>query len=297
MNLPPPLDRTWKLLLETGRQWSAHKVMQLSAALAYYSIFSLAPLLVIIIALAGWAFGADAVRGSLDNQLQSSMGKTAAETVKSMIESAYQPKQGMWAAGLAFATLFLGASGVFGQLKDALNSIWNAPPPAVSGVTAFFRERVISFGIVLTFGFLMLVSLALTTTIAAAWDWISAWLPLSKFFLTAAGFLVSAGITATLFALIFKWLPDVPVRWRDSWIGAAFTAVLFEIGKLLLGIYLGQQSASSSYGAAGAVVLILLWIYYASIILLTGACFTRAYQDSRNAEQKPATGPVNLVTA
>lgn len=270
------------LLRATARLWTEHKVMQLAAALAYYSIFSIAPLLVVIIALVGWIFGPEAVRGQLDEQLRGSMGQPAAETVQSMVQSAYKPGQGIWATVVGLAALLLGASGVFAQLKDALNTIWNAPAQSGSGVAVFFRDRLVSFGMVLVIGFLMLTSLLLTTVIAAAWEIISGYLPLSKFFLSAAGFIVSAGIIAALFALIFRWLPDVPVRWRHAWIGGAFTAVLFEIGKLLLGVYLGREGTASSYGAAGAVVLILLWIYYTSIILLTGACFTRAFSDRRD---------------
>lgn len=269
------------LLRHTARQWSEHKVLQLAAALAYYSIFSIAPLLVVVVAMVGWIFGPEAVRGQLDEQLRATMGQAAAETVQSMVQSAYNPGQGILATTLGIATLLLGATGVFGQLKDALNTIWNAPPQSGSGVMTLLRDRLLSFGMVLVFGFLMLTSLLLTTAVAAAWDIISAFLPLSKFFLGAAGFVVSAGVTATLFACILKWLPDVDVRWRHVWVGAGFTAALFEIGKLLLGIYLGRESTESSYGAAGAVVLILLWVYYTAVIMLTGACFTRAWRDRR----------------
>jgi len=269
-----------RLLRATTRQWSEHKVLQLSAALAYYSIFSIAPLLVIVVALVGWFYGPDAARGQLADQLRTNIGQPAAETVQSMVQSAYRPGQGGWAAAIGVATLLLGASGVFGQLKDALNAIWNAPPAQGSGVITFLRARLVSFGMVLVIGFLMLISLLLTTAAAAAWNVISAHLPLSKFFLTVAALAVSVGVTTTLFALIFKWLPDVPVRWRHVWTGAALTAVLFEIGKVLLGIYLGRESTASSYGAAGAGVLLLLWVYYNSVILFTGACFTRAYADT-----------------
>lgn len=266
-----------RLLREAGRLWSERNVLQLAAALAYYSIFSIAPLLVVVVAVVGWLFGPEAVRGQLDEQLRGTMGSEAAETVQSMVRSAYQPGRGVWASLIGLAALLLGATGVFAQLKDALNAIWSAPPAPGLGVVAFLRARLASFGMVLVIGFLMLTSLLLTTAAAAAWETISASLPISKIFLSTAGFTVAAGITATLFAFIFKWLPDVHVRWRDAWIGAFFTAVLFEIGKFLLGIYLGRESTASSYGAAGAVVLVLLWVYYTAIILLTGACFTRAY--------------------
>ena len=250
------------LLRATARQWSEHKILQLSAALAYYSIFSIAPLLVIVVALVGWFYGPDAARDQLDDQLRDSIGQSAAETVQSMVQSAYRPGQGGWAATIGVATLLLGASGVFGQLKDALNTIWNAPPSQRSGVITFLRARLVSFGLVLVIGFLMLISLLLTAAAAAAWNVISAHLPVSKFLLTVAALAVSVTITTTLFALIFKWLPDVPVRWRQVWTGAALTALLFEIGKVLLGVYLGRESTASSYGAAGTVVLLLLWIHY-----------------------------------
>ena len=251
--------------------------MQLAAALAYYSIFSIAPLLVIAVAIAGAVFGPDAVRGQLDVQLRGLMGRVGAEAIQSMVQSAYQPGKGIWAAVVGGAVLLLGASGVFGQLKEALNAIWEAVPPKVSGTVGFVRERVVSFSMVLVLGFLMLSSLLLTTVVAATWDWLTIYLPLSKYLLSAVGVLVSGGITATLFALIFKWLPDTKVQWREAWVGAAATAILFELGKTFLAVYLGRQGASSSYGAAGAVVIVLLWVYYTAIILLTGACFTAAY--------------------
>jgi membrane protein len=274
---------TTRLLTATGRHWSQYKVLQLSAALAYYSIFSIAPLLIITVAIAGWIFGADAVRGQLDDQLRGFVGQSSAETLQSMIQSAYKPGQGGWAAVVGIAALILGASGVFAQLKDALNAIWDAPPSKVSGIVSFLRDRVVSFGMVLVIGFLMLISLALTAVVAASWDLLSVYLPLSKVLLSIVGFLISAGITATLFALIFKWLPDVPIRWPHAWTGGVFTAVLFEVGKVLLGIYLGREGTASSYGAAGAVILILLWIYYTSVIVFTGACFTRARRDQAAA--------------
>jgi len=262
---------------EIARRWTVHKVMQLSAALAYYSIFSIAPLLVIAVSIAGAVFGPDAVRGQLDEQLRGAMGRVGAEAVQSMVQSAYQPGKNIWAAMTGGALLLLGAAGVFGQLKDALNTIWEAVPPPVSGFVGFIRERVVSFSMVLVMGFLMLTSLLMTAVIAGAWDRVSAYLPLSKYFLSVAGVLVSGGVTATLFAFMFKWLPDTRVRWREAWVGAAGTAIMFELGKTFLAVYLGREGASSSYGAAGALVVVLLWVYYTAVILLTGACFTAAY--------------------
>jgi membrane protein len=267
------------LFKETARQWSRHKIFQISAALAYYSIFSIAPLLVIAVAVAGWAFGPAAVSGELTNQLREMMGPKAAEAVQSMVQSAYQPGKGMWATVIGVATLILGASTVFGQLKDALNTIWDVPAPSASGIARLVRDRLVSFGFVLVVGFLLLISLALTTFVAAAWGYVEDWIPVSKGLLTALGVFVSMGISATLFAAIYRWLPDLHIAWKHAWKGAIFTAALFELGKLGLGMYLGREGASSSYGAAGAVILVLLWIYYTSAIFLTGATFTRACRE------------------
>jgi membrane protein len=277
---------------EIGRLWVDHKILQLSAALAYYSIFSMAPLLVIAMALAGKVLGPEAVRGHLDQELRSSMGPDVAGLIQSMVQSAYQPGKGAWAAVFGVVTLLVGASGVFGQLKDALNTLWDAPPKPGSGILGIFCNQLVSFSMVLVIGFLMLTSLLLTTAIAAAWEMIANYLPFSKIMLAVLGFVVSAGIIGSLFAFIFKWLPDSPVRWRDAWIGGFFTAALFEIGKLILALYLGRQSATSSYGAAGAVILVLMWIYYTAAMVFTGACFTRAYGElraGRSDTDTPAT--------
>jgi membrane protein len=268
-----------ELFKEMGRQWSRHKIFQLSAALAYYSIFSIAPLLVIAVAVAGAAFGPAAVTGELRDQLRGMMGPAAAETIQSMVQSAYQPGKGIWATVIGIATLILGASTVFAQLKDALNTIWDVPTPSSSGIFRFVRDRLVSFGFVLVVGFLLLVSLAMTTFVAAAWEYLAAWVPMAKSLLTATGVLVSMGISAALFAAIYRWLPDLHIDWKHAWKGAIFTACLFELGKIGLGLYLGRESASSSYGAAGAVILVLLWIYYTSAIFFTGATFTRACRD------------------
>jgi membrane protein len=271
------------LLKETAHQWSRHKIFQISAALAYYSIFSLAPVIVIAVAVASAAMGPDAVRGELSKQLGSMMGPTAAEAVQSMVQSAYQPGRTTWATIVGVATLILGASTVFAQLKDALNTIWDVPTPESSGILGFIRDRVVSFGFVLGVGFLLLASLVLTTVAAAAWEFLSSWLPMGKTLFTAIGVLISMTVSSTLFAAIYRWLPDLHISWKHAWKGAIFTAALFEVGKTGLGLYLGRESAGSPYGAAAAVILVLLWIYYTSAIFLTGATFTRAYRDKCEA--------------
>jgi membrane protein len=284
---PWKTPRDWKgIFIATGKQWSEHNILQMSAALAYYSIFSIAPLIVIIVAFAGYFYGPDAIHGKLEGQLSGMMGKTAATAVQSMVKSAYKPGQGIWAALIGTVTLLAGATGVFGQLKDALNKVFEAPPVAGSTVLALIRERVVSFGMILVIGFLMLASLVFTAVISSLWGWVAVWIRLPEFLLGVVGFVVSLSVTALLFALILKWLPDGRIRWRDAWVGAGLTAVLFELGKFLLGIYLGQESTASSYGAAGAVVLVLLWVYYTSAIVLTGAAFTAAYRKCKGERHK-----------
>jgi membrane protein len=275
--------RLTEALRGTGRLWSEHNILQLSAALSYYSIFSMAPLLVIAMALAGEFFGAEAVRGEVDQQLRAGMGPAVAGMIQSMIQSAYQPGKGIWAGIFGLLVLLLGAAGVFGQLKSALDLVWDTPRKRTSGILGYVRTELVSFGMVLVIGFLMLTSLLLTTAIAAMWAQVAIYLPFSGNLLAVVGLCVSLGVIGALFSFIFKWLPDLPIRWRDAWVGGLFTAVLFEVGKFLLALYLGRQSAASSYGAAGAVILILLWTYYSSAIVLTGACFTRAYAESFDA--------------
>lgn len=256
------LRATGSFLKEMAGDWMEDNVLRLSAALAYYSysIFSIAPLLVIALGIAGWVLGPDAVRGHLDDQLRAMMGPEAAKAVQSLVQSASKPSDSAWATAIGFLTLLLGASGVFGQLKDALNTIWEVKALRSSGLFGFVKERLLSFGMVLVIGFLLLTSLVLTTALAALMKYFGGMFPISEAAVGITGFVVSAGIVTTLFALIFKVLPDANVCWRHVWIGAAVTALFFEIGKFLLGFYLGRQSTASSYGAAGSVVLVLLWV-------------------------------------
>ena len=278
------------MLKATFSDWMEDKALRLSAAVAYYSIFSIAPLLVIAIGVAGLAFGQEAVKGQLNQQLSGYIGGQAAQAVESMVQSASKPSHGWMATILGFVTLLLGASGVFGQLKDALNTIWEVQAKSGGGIKAFVRERLLSFGMVLVIGFLLLTSLLLSTFIAGMSSWLESVLPMPAFVWQVATFLVSFGLVTTLFAFIFKVLPDVKLFWRDVWIGAAVTALLFEVGKLGLGYYLGKQGSESAYGAATAVVLLLLWVYYTSCILFFGAEFTQVYARERGVNIEPKEG-------
>ncbi len=273
--------RVPRMLNSTLNAWIDHNALRFSAALAYYSIFSIAPLLVIAVSVAGLVLGEEAVRGQLGQQLQSYLGAQAAQGVEAMVKSAAKPSDGWTGAVVGFATLLLGASGVFGQLKDALNTIWEVKGKRANGFLSFIRDRLLSFGMVLVIGFLLLMSLGLTAILAAFSGWVEHVIGLPLVVGGIVASLVSFGMITLLFAFIFKVLPDAQVEWRDVWIGAAVTALLFEVGKLGLGVYLGRESTASSFGAAGSLVIVLLWVYYASCILLFGAEFTQVYATER----------------
>jgi membrane protein len=288
-------NRVFHLLKSTLDAWLEDNALRLSAALAYYSIFSIAPLLVIAVSVAGLVLGEDAVRGQLADQLTTYVGAQAAESVQSMVQSASKPADSWTGAAIGFATLMLGASGVFGQLKDALNTIWEVKAKGGSGVMEFIRARLLSFGMVLVIGFLLLTSLLLTTALAALSGYFERLVGLPVMAGAALGFIGSFAVVTVLFAFIFKVLPDAQIEWRHVWVGAVVTALLFEAGKFGLGFYLGRESTASSFGAAGSVVLVLLWVYYASCILLFGAEFTRVYAQGNGEMVAPASGAVHVT--
>lgn len=265
------------LLKAAVGEWSQHDAMRLSAALAYYSIFSLAPLLLICLAAAGWVFGPEAARGYLDDQLRGVLGSKVAESVQTLVKDAGQTSGSATAAILGAATLLVGAAGVFGQLKDSLNRIWDVRPKPGRNMKRWLLGRAVSFLMVLIMGLFLLVSVILSTALAALTGSIETYVHVSEGVANAASIGVSFGMMTLLFAAIFKILPDAAVQWRHVWIGALFTALLFEAGKFGLGYYLGRESTASAYGAAASAVLILLWVYYASMILFFGASFTKAY--------------------
>jgi membrane protein len=288
-------NRAVQWFLITFRKWNEAKALRLAAALSYYSVFSIAPLLVIAVGVAGLVLGAEAVQGQLEGQLRSVLGERAAEAVQSLVQSSSKPSQGWLAAVTGTGALVFGASAFFVQLKDALNTIWEVPTKSGEGVMGLIKDRLVNFGMVLVIGFFLLVSLVLSTVIAALNKYLGDILGIPGEVWAVAAFLVSMAMVTGLFALIFKILPDAKIRWRDVWIGALLTAVLFEIGKFGLSLYLGRESTASSYGAAASVVLLLLWLYYASCILLFGAEFTRVYSQSgiRTGEAVNAAVAVN----
>jgi membrane protein len=282
------------LLKDAFTDWMKDKALRLSAALAYYSVFSIAPLLVIAVGIAGLVLGEEAVQGQLGETLRGYIGPRAAEGLQEMVKSEAITGQGVMVTVIGFATLLIGAGGVFGQLKDALNSIWEVKSLSGSGIGGFIRERLVSFGMVLVIGFLLLVSLLATTAIAGLSHVLEAHLALPSSILGALNFLVSIGLSTALFALIYKVLPDAKIEWRSVWVGAGMTALLFELGKLGLSYYLGLESTASGFGAANSVVLLLLWVYYASCILFFGAEFTQVYARAAGHTIAPAEGAIAI---
>jgi membrane protein len=277
----------WYLIKETGASWSRHKPARLGAALAYYSIFSLGPLILIAIAAAGLVFGEAAVRGEVSLQIRAMLGEAGANAVEAMLAGASRPYQGALATIFGICLLVFSALGVVIQLKDALNTIWDVEPGQGNTLWQFTRSYLISLAAVLSLGFLLLVSLLFTAALAAVGKYMVPYLP--EVPLQILGSFASFCFITVMFAMMFKWLPDTHVSWRDVWLGAGLTAILFEIGKALIGVYIGRLGLESLYGGAASLVILLIWVYYSSQILLMGAEFTHVYANQRgSAKQGPA---------
>lgn len=270
------LINTWQVLREAADEWMEDKASQLGAAMAFYSVLSLAPLLVIAIAIAALVFGEQEAKDQLAGQMTELMGPAGAEAVVELIQQAQQPRAGTIAALLGLATLLFGASGVFGQLQDAMNTIWEVKPQPL-GVWGYIRSRFLSFAMVLGTGFLLLASLVLSAWVTGVSDMLARQMAGLDTLAQMANQLISFGVVMVLFALIFRMLPDTNVAWRDVWFGAAITALLFSIGKYLIGLYLGTSSVGSAYGAAGSLVVLVLWIYYSAQIMFFGAEVTQVW--------------------
>jgi membrane protein len=292
-----PFKELWPVAKETAKDWVDDDAATLAAALAYYALLSLAPLLVISVSVAGWFLGAEAARGQVSGELGSVVGTQAAQGIQAVVASAEEPKKGIIGAVVGVVTLFLGASGVFGQLQTSLNTIWEVKPRSDRGIMGKVKDRFFSFTMVLGVAFLLLVSLVLSSVLSSLGSVLADTLPGGATVWQVINFGLSFGIVTALFALIYKVIPDAKVEWRDVWFGAAVTALLFAIGKQLLGLYLGKAAVGSSYGAAGSIVALVVWVYYAAQILFVGAEFTQAQarhrgariQPSENAERADAT--------
>jgi membrane protein len=272
------------LLKETFAAWSADKAPRLGAALAYYTIFSIAPLLIIAITIIGLFFSN--AQKQLFEKAESVLGTRGADVLQSMISAAQQPTTSFIATALAIVTVLFGAAGIFIALRDALNVIWKVKKPANKGLWGFVSNYVRAISMVFALGFVLLIDLAIAAALAFIGERIANLFPGANILMKALAFVVSIGISMCLFAIIFKVLPDAKIAWHDVWIGAAFTAVLFAIAKFGLGFYLAHAAAKSAYGAAGAMVLVLLWVYYSAQLLFLGAEFTQVYARHHGSHSK-----------
>jgi membrane protein len=288
----------WTALRETVSRWSEHKDARLGAALAYYSVFSIGPLILIAIAIAGLVFGAEAVRGQVFGTLKALLGDSGSQAIEAMLKGADRPREGVVATVIGVATLVFAAVGVVVQLKDAFNTVWEVETTPGSGIWRFVRSYVLSLAGVLSLGFLLLISLLVTAALGAAGKYVAPYLPEAA--LQIAGFAASFAVISLLFAMMFKWLPDTKVEWRDVWLGAVLTAALFEVGKFFIGLYIGKQGLESTYGAAASIIVVLIWVYYSAQLVLMGAEFTNVHarrygslkhvasDDRRSSQSKPA---------
>jgi membrane protein len=288
------LQAIWQLFQETFKEWSEDKASRLAAALAYYTIFSIAPLLIIVIAIAGAVFGEEAARGQIVGQIQGLVGKDGAQFIQTAITNANKPQTGAMASIISVVVLLVGATGLFTELQDSLNTIWEVKPKPGRGINNMIRLRFLSFAMVLGIGFLLLVSLVISTALAALSTYFSNLIPGVDFLWPIINFIISFAITTFLFGLIFKVLPDVEIAWSDVLIGAILTSFLFSIGRFLLGQYLGNGSFGSAYGAAGSLVVILAWVNYAAQILFFGAEFTQVYSRRHGSGITPTKNAIPL---
>ena len=285
----------WKTLRQVVTNWGLHRCSAHSAALAFYTIFSLAPVLVVVITLAGFIWGEEAVRGQIFGEFQGLMGPEAALLVQEVLKSAARPAAGRIAAIVGIVTLLLGATAIFGQLQDALNTVWAVEPKPGATLTTLLRKRLHSFALVIGIGFLLAVSLVLSAALTGFSRYLERRLELPVDFLQIANFIVSFVVITLLFAMTYRILPDVKIDWRDVWLGSILTALLFVVGKTLIGLYLGRTNVASAYGAAGSLVVILLWVYYSALIFFFGAEFTRVHsRQFRDSRARPEKGAVRV---
>lgn len=285
--LPPLLRSTVDLFKHTAKDWSDDNAMRLAAALSFYAAISIAPLLLVVIAVVGVVFGEDAARGAIMMQLDGLIGTDSAATVQSMVESAAKPRSGAFATIVGIVVLLFGASGVFGELQSAMNAIWEVQPKPGRTIWQLAHQRFLSLTMVFGIAFLLMISLVVSAALAAIGGLFVDRIPGAPMLWQLVGHGVSFLVITLLFAMIFKILPDVKIRFRDVWIGALFTSALFLLGKLLVGLYITKADIATTYGAAGSVVVMLVWIYYSSQIFFFGAEFTQAYARLHGSRWEP----------
>jgi membrane protein len=281
------LSAAWHLLRDTFSGFIDDEALSWGASIAYYTLFSIAPVLLVVVAIAGLVFGRDAAEGAIVDQFSALMGKQTAEALQGMVESAAKPREGTWATVVGAVVLLIALSGVFSEVQSAMNAIWKAAPPKSSTFTRLMRTRLVSLGLVVTAGFLLTVSLVASAALATFSDYLAFVFPVMKAVLSVVDIVLSALMMCGLFAAMFKVLPDCDVAWRDVAIGALATTVLFEGGKYAISFYIGQSNVASSYGAAGALIVLLVWIYYSAQIFLLGAEFSRAYAKRYGSHANP----------
>ena len=291
------LQHFYQLAKKSVMAWIDDYAPSMGAAISYYTVFSIAPLMIIVIAVAGFVWGREAVQGEIVGQLSGLIGQEGAQGIQALIESANQPTKGLVATAISIVVLVIGATTVFAELQSSLDRIWRAPkaPPQASGLWALVRSRLLSLGFILGLGFLLLVSLVSSAGLAAVGSWASGLLPGWETLLYVINIVFSIGIATILFAMIFKVMPQVKVGWRDVWTGAFVTAVLFEVGKWLISLYIGKSSVTSSFAAAGSLVVLLVWVYYSAQIFLLGAEFTWVYANEHGSlagKRKPGAAAV-----
>ncbi|HEX4264109.1 MAG TPA: YihY/virulence factor BrkB family protein [Verrucomicrobiae bacterium] len=286
--MPSTLKNIWNLLKASVSAWSNDKAPSRGAALSYYTIFAMPPLFMIAIFMASLVFDPTSVRTQMFSQVGGLIGKKSAAAIEAAMSAQYETNKGLLASAIAIVTLLVTSTGLFIELQDALNSIWGVKAKPGQGISGFIRIRLMSFAMVVGIGFLLLVSLLVSAALAAVSKFMNDLFPGVGIVSVIISGLVSFGVITLLFALIFKVLPDVKIAWRDVWIGAGVTSLLFTAGKFLLGLYLGRSTTITAYGAAGSVVLVLLWVYYSAQILFFGAEITKVYANRFGAHMKPA---------
>lgn len=285
-------SRLVQVIKKTFQAYSEDKVPRLGAALAYYAAFSLAPMLLIAAAVAGFIFGPEAAQGEIIGQFRSLLGENGAQLVQTMLEQAYQPAKGVLATVVGLGSLALGATGVFNQLQQAMNVIWGVPRKKSAGIWGMVRDRLLSMTMVVATGFLLITSLLISALLAGLDRYLRTWVgPGAAVYLSAFNIILSVVILGLVFSLLFKLLPDARVRWSDVWLGGLLTAVLFTVGKYLIGLYLGNASVGSTYGSAGSLAVLLVWVYYSSQIFFLGAEFTNVYADRFLNDEIPRIEP------
>ena len=279
----------WQFIKDVFTKWIDDDPFLLASSLSYYTLFSLTPLLIIAIAVAGFVFGQDAAQNQIVETIGGMIGPESAKAIQGMIENASdKPKTGIISTVLGAVTLLIGAGGVVGQLQTSLNKIWGVEPKSGQGIWGFIRQRFISYAMVLAVGFLLLVSLVVTALLTAFSQFMGSMIGGAAFVGHLLDIVVSFAFVTLLFAMIYKFVPDIQIQWKDVWIGAALTSILFTIGKFLIGLYLGSSGVTSPYGAAGSLITVLLWVYYSSLIFLLGAEFTQGYADAYGSGVVPA---------